>query len=173
MIICLDRPLPDGSSDLPEGRRAALCLLFGLASDGACPASCIAAGAVVSYTAVSPLPLCRKAKRRSVLCGAFPGVASAGRYPASCPVKPGLSSRPEGPAIIRPAPQSHIYHEKPRISRNKSPDRSPQPPDPVFGNPKPDFLNRKFTSNSSKTLAKPMYFVYTAGIQRFPRSSVL
>ena len=28
--------LPPGSSDLPESRRAALCFLFGLASDGAC-----------------------------------------------------------------------------------------------------------------------------------------
>ena len=31
------------------------------------------------------------------LCCTFPGVASAGRYPASCPVKPGLSSWPKAP----------------------------------------------------------------------------
>ena len=36
MVIYLGRPSPDGSSGLPGGRRAALCLLFGLASDGVC-----------------------------------------------------------------------------------------------------------------------------------------
>ena len=45
MIIYLDRLSPDGSSGLPGGRRAALCLLFGLASDGVymCP-SCYQQG---------------------------------------------------------------------------------------------------------------------------------
>ena len=39
MIIYLDRLSPDGSSDLPGSRRAALCSLFGLASSGVymCP----------------------------------------------------------------------------------------------------------------------------------------
>ena len=39
MIIDLDRLSPDGSSDLPGSRRAALCSLFGLASSGVymCP----------------------------------------------------------------------------------------------------------------------------------------
>jgi len=30
--------------------------------------------------------------RRTSLCGTFPGVTPAGRYPASCPAEPGLSS---------------------------------------------------------------------------------
>ena len=39
MIIYLDRLSPDGSSDLPGSRLAALCSLFGLASSGVymCP----------------------------------------------------------------------------------------------------------------------------------------
>ena len=32
-------------------------------------------------------------RRRSVLCGAVPRVTSAGRWPAPCPLEPGLSSR--------------------------------------------------------------------------------
>ena len=36
VIIYLGLTLPPGSSNLPEGRRAALCLLLGLASDGVC-----------------------------------------------------------------------------------------------------------------------------------------
>ncbi len=49
-------------------------------------------GAVVSYTAFSPLPD-RMRGPAVIFCCTGPGVASAGRYPASCPVKPGLSSR--------------------------------------------------------------------------------
>ena len=39
MVIYLDQMSPPGSSDLPESRRAALCFLFGLASNGVymCP----------------------------------------------------------------------------------------------------------------------------------------
>ena len=39
MVIYLDQMSPSGSSDLPESRRAALCFLFGLASNGVymCP----------------------------------------------------------------------------------------------------------------------------------------
>ena len=45
MAIYLGLPSPAGSSDLPESRRAALCFLFGLASDGVyiCP-SCYQEG---------------------------------------------------------------------------------------------------------------------------------
>ena len=51
--------------------------------------------AVVSYTAFPPL---REAKPPAVyFCCTVPGVASARRYLASCPVKPGLSS----PAAFR------------------------------------------------------------------------
>ena len=64
-------------------------LLFDLAPDGACTAIFVTKDAVVSYTAVSPLP---QIMRRSVLCCAFPRVTPGGRYPSSCPVEPGLSS---------------------------------------------------------------------------------
>ena len=49
MIIYLGLMLPPGSSDLPESRRAALCSLFGLASDGVymCPACCQPGGSLL------------------------------------------------------------------------------------------------------------------------------
>ncbi len=57
-------------------------------------ATAVTSRTVVSYTAFPPLPL------RAVavyLCCTGLGVTSTGRYPASCPVKPGLSS----PAVFR------------------------------------------------------------------------
>ena len=42
-----------------------------------------------------PFTLTRRSGRTS-LCGTFPGVTPAGRYPAPCPVEPGLSSPREG-----------------------------------------------------------------------------
>ena len=61
-------------SDPPENMTGShIRFLFGLASDGV-------------YMAFS-------VTRETVsLCCTIPGVASAGRYPASCPAKPGLSS---------------------------------------------------------------------------------
>jgi hypothetical protein len=64
--------------------------LFGLAPGGVCHAACVAADAVRSYRTFSPLPPrpsnFRKGndrlERRSVLCGTFPRLAPAGRYPA-------------------------------------------------------------------------------------------
>ncbi len=46
--------------------------------------------AVVSYTALPPLP---GNTGRYHFCCTILGVTSTGRYPASCPVKPGLSSQ--------------------------------------------------------------------------------
>lgn len=60
----------------PAGARS----LFGVAPGGACRAGPVASPAVGSYPTVSPLP--RPRPGRSVLCGAFPGVTPAGRYPA-------------------------------------------------------------------------------------------
>ena len=57
MIIYLGRALPRGSSDLPESRRADVCSLLGLASDGVYNARPVTGPAVVSYTAISPLPV--------------------------------------------------------------------------------------------------------------------
>jgi hypothetical protein len=45
---------------------------------------------VVSYTAVSPLPVL--ADRRFVFCGTVPRVTPGGCYPPPRPVEPGLSS---------------------------------------------------------------------------------
>ncbi len=48
-VICLARPLPDGSSGLPGAQRAAVPLLLSLASDGACicPACCQPGGSLL------------------------------------------------------------------------------------------------------------------------------
>ena len=46
-------------------------------------------GPVVSYTAVSPLPV---EDGRSVLCCAISQVTLGGRYPPSCSMEPGSSS---------------------------------------------------------------------------------
>jgi len=65
--------------------------LFGLAPGGVCRAAGVAAGAVRSYRTFSPLPPLRlpprergrtDTGRRLVLCGTFPKLALAGRYPA-------------------------------------------------------------------------------------------
>jgi hypothetical protein len=57
--------------------------LFGLAPGGVCRAASVAGDAVRSYRTVSPLPLSAEASTGGlVLCGTFPGVAPAGRYPA-------------------------------------------------------------------------------------------
>ena len=92
IIIYLGLPLPAVSSNLPGTRRAAVWSLFGLASDGVYTAISVTGDAVSSYLAFSPLPL-----RAVIFCCTFLGVTSTGRYPASCPVKPGLSS----PAAFR------------------------------------------------------------------------
>jgi hypothetical protein len=96
--IPLGRPSPDASSNQPEQpsqrtrprdtqtRRASL--LFGFAPGGACRAADVAARAVRSYRTLSPLPNHRALRpkiRRFAFCGAFPGVAPAGRYPAPHP----------------------------------------------------------------------------------------
>ncbi len=86
IIIYLDLPSPTGSSNLPKLRTSSP-VLFGLASDGVYTAAQVTLSSVVSYTAFSPLP-----SRAVLFCCTFLRVTSTGRYPASCPVKPGLSS---------------------------------------------------------------------------------
>ncbi len=69
----------------PEG--AAPSSLLGLAPGGVCRAARVAAGAVRSCRTLSPLPAGAAEAGpggRSALCGTFPGVAPAGRYPAPC-----------------------------------------------------------------------------------------
>lgn len=90
MIICLGHPLPDGSSDPPEsttGSRIAFVSVL-LRMEFTCARS-VTTTAVVSYTAFPPLPSIKKAV---YFCCTGLGVTSTGRYPASCPLKPGLSS---------------------------------------------------------------------------------
>ena len=78
-------------SDPPENMTGShIRFLFGLASDGVYMAFSVTRETVVSYTAFPPLP---EEKALAVsLCCTIPGVTSAGRYPAPCPAKPGLSS---------------------------------------------------------------------------------
>jgi len=94
--IPLGRPSPGASSDQPErsGPRTGpeapkrpASLLFDLAPGGACRAADVAADAVRSCRTLSPLPTPRLSPRggRFAFCGAVPGVAPAGRYPAPCP----------------------------------------------------------------------------------------
>ncbi len=99
-IIYLDLPLPADSSDLPGHRseqirkwRAACLSCSVLLRMGFTCAPHVTARAVVSYTAFAPLP----AWPAVYFCCTGLGVASTGCYPASCPVKPGLSS----PAAFR------------------------------------------------------------------------
>jgi len=90
VIICLGHPLPDGSSDPPEsttGSRIAFVSVL-LRMEFTCARS-VTTTAVVSYTAFPPLPSIKKAV---YFCCTGLGVTSTGRYPASCPLKPGLSS---------------------------------------------------------------------------------
>ena len=94
---------PETAPDITSGiRRAARdSFLFDLAPGGVCPAPDIAVGAVVSYTAISPLP--RLPPRGN--CGAvsflwhFPCPAHYRGIPrhyagAPCPLESGLSSPP-------------------------------------------------------------------------------
>ena len=99
IIIYLGLPSPAASSDLPEsrpGKPVALCLV--LLRMGFTYAPSVTRRAVVSYTAFPPLPGIPRREALSADGGAVYfyctglGVTSTGRYPASCPAKPGLSS---------------------------------------------------------------------------------
>lgn len=48
---------------------------------------------MVSYTTVPPLPVRASTPSAVHFCGTILQLALTGRYPASCPVEPGLSSR--------------------------------------------------------------------------------
>ena len=76
-------------------------LSFGLASSGVYRACLVTKTAVSSYLAFPPLPV----KSLAVyFCCTSLGVASTGRYPAPCPMKPGLSS----PATFRFRSRDHL-----------------------------------------------------------------
>ena len=89
MVIYLVLPSPAGSSDLPESRSGKSVAFYSvLLRMGFTCALSVTSEAVVSYTAFPPLP----DEPAVYFCCTGLGVTSTGRYPASCPVKPGLSS---------------------------------------------------------------------------------
>lgn len=95
-IIFLGCLLPDTSRDLPEstaGHRIALCSV--LLRMGFTWSLSVTRKAVSSYLTFAPLP--QKTRNRVFaavyFCCTFLGVASTGRYPASCPGELGLSSQ--------------------------------------------------------------------------------
>ena len=101
MIIYLGLLLPAVSSDLPESSSGELKrFLFGLASDGVymCPARYRAGGSLLHCLSTLTSSYRKHATggfsayEAVYFCCTGLGVASTGRYPASCPVKPGLSS---------------------------------------------------------------------------------
>jgi hypothetical protein len=76
-----------------HGRAVLSAPLFGLAPGGVYRASDVTTGP--GELLPHPFTLTRHSLGeggRSSLCGTFPGVAPAGRYPAPCPAEPGLSS---------------------------------------------------------------------------------
>ena len=82
---CLEQPTRTASLTSPCGVIAfangpALPSLFGFAPGVVCHAVSVAGYAVRSYRTFSPL--LRPETERFVLCGTFPGVTPAGRYPA-------------------------------------------------------------------------------------------
>lgn len=110
-VIHPGRRLPDGSSNLPgsdwPGRPAPL---FGLASNGVCLARRVTT--TTGGLLLHPFTLTSTAQGRLAVCFLlrFPEIALSGRYPAFCPMKPGLSSPRqdrEAPraATARPAPE--------------------------------------------------------------------
>src|SRR5271169_6104987 len=120
--IPLGRPSPGASSNQPERqgqrirprsrpRAASASLLFGLAPGGACRAADVAARAVRSCRTLSPLPMrrtCGRPDGRFAFCGAFPGVAPAGRYPAPHPFGARTFLRFEA-AAVRPTGETGIW----------------------------------------------------------------
>ena len=89
IIICLILLLPTGSSDPPKSVTGSHITFHSvLLRMGFTYALSVTSQAVVSYTAFPPLPV----KLAVYFCCTILRVTSTGRYPASCPAKPGLSS---------------------------------------------------------------------------------
>ena len=97
-------------------------LCFGLASDGVymCPPRCRGSGSLLHCpsTLTGPRPAVH-------FCCTVLGVASTGCYPASCPVKPGLSS----PGTFRSANRDHLsYLRLVIIARRRASSQAPKRP---------------------------------------------
>jgi len=74
---------------------------------------------VRSYRTVSPLPPaepCSPADRRFTFCCTCPVLADGGRYPPSCPVEPGLSSKPYDSANACPSASTTHCRNSPVFS---------------------------------------------------------
>jgi len=107
MIIYLGRLLPTCSCGLPEapalaGKRTSSpgrisLLLFDLAPDRGCPADALLRSPVVSYTAISPLPVARW----YVSVALSVRLPCPGYFPVSCSLECGLSS-------VRPTACDHL-----------------------------------------------------------------
>ena len=93
IAIPLEEQLPALSSSLP-GRygRASLLPYLALLQTGYAEHAVSPRHLVVSYSTVSPLPGRYGTGRAVCFLWRCPKVALPGRYPASCPVEPGLSS---------------------------------------------------------------------------------
>ena len=105
MFIYLDLLLPTGSSDLPETDGPPYvsfwsCFEWGLHMPGKLP-----------YLRWSLKPPFHPYQLMLAVyfCCTILGVASTGRYPASCPVKPGLSS-PHGEPRKIPTSREHLSY---------------------------------------------------------------
>ena len=95
-VIHLGHGLLHASSNLPEdiGRADRVILLFGFAPDGvylACRVTTAAGGLLPHLFTLTPQ------MRGGLFLWHWPEVTLAGRYPASCPVEPGLSSPGQKP----------------------------------------------------------------------------
>ena len=114
MIIYLDLLLPTGSSDLPEARGPRCASNLGLASDGVymCPLCYHRGGSLLHCP--STLTTCVAV----YFCCTGLGVTSTGRYPASCPMKPGLSSPVKySRDRLFSLHNYRFYHVYPRLSK--------------------------------------------------------
>ena len=80
---------------------------IGVASDGVYTRSQLPDPLVSSYLTFSPLP---RKKRGGIFCCTFLRVASTGRYPASCPMKLGLSSPKNNLKRNYPVYSNSFYH---------------------------------------------------------------
>ena len=116
-IIPLDRPLRDGSRDLPGSlSRRRPCLLrdagslFGLAPGGACHAALVTKVPVRSYRTLSPLPCVALAKQGGLLSVALSlGSPPVGVTHRHVVVEPGLSST----SLRRPRPPGRLIRAEP------------------------------------------------------------
>ena len=95
MAIHLASVLPPRSSDLPgnSGGPPSNVPLFGLAPGGVCRAPVVTDGTGELLPHLFTLTP-GTTRGRFVFCGTFLPVARTGRYPAPCPMEPGLSSPP-------------------------------------------------------------------------------